>query len=94
MCIDFRKLNKDTKKNHKPPSLMEQVLERLLNSSYFCFLDGYSCYTQISIQPEDQGKTNFTSSYGAYAYRLLPFGLRNAAATFQERVLKIIEKFC
>jgi hypothetical protein len=87
MCIDFTKLNKDTKKVHKPLPLMEQVLERLSNSSYFYFLDGYSGYTQIPIQPEDQEKTAFTCSYGAYDYRLLPFGLCNAVATFQECVL-------
>jgi hypothetical protein len=72
---------------------MEQVLERLSNNSYYCFLDGYSGYTQIPIQPEDQEKTTFTCPYGAYAYKLLLFGLRNAAATFQEFVLKIFENF-
>jgi len=61
---------------------MEHVLERLSSNSYFCFLDGYSGYTQIPIQPEDQEKITFTCPYGAYAYRLPPFGLCNAAATF------------
>jgi hypothetical protein len=93
MCIDFSKFNKDTKKNHKPPPLMEQVLESLSSSSYFYFLDGYSRCTQIPIQPEDQEKTTITCLYGAYAYRLLPFGLCNVVATFYECVLKIFEKF-
>jgi hypothetical protein len=48
--------------------------------------------TQIPIQPEDQEKTTFTYPYGTYAYKLLPFGLCNAAATFQECVSKIFEK--
>jgi hypothetical protein len=88
MCIDFRKLNKGTKKKHKPPPLMEQILERLSSNSYFCFLDGYSGYTQIPIQPEDQEKTTSTCPYGAYAYRLLPFGLCNAAELFKNVFLK------
>ena len=65
---------------------MEQILERLTNNSYF-FLDGYSGYSQIAIQPEDQEKTTFTCPYCTYAYKLMPFGLCNAAATFQECVL-------
>ena len=91
MCIDFRKLNRETRKNHKPIQFMDKILERLTNNSYFCFLDGYSGYSQISIQPEDQEKTTFTCPYGTYAYRLIPFGLCNAAATFQECVLKIFD---
>ena len=72
---------------------MDKILERLTNNSYFYFLDGYSGYSQISIQPEDQEKTTFTCPYGTYAYRLIPFGLCNAAATFQECVLKIFDDF-
>ena len=91
MCIDFRKINKDTFKDHKPLPFMEQILERLSNNSYFCFLDGYSGYSQIAIQPEDQEKTTFTCPYGTYAYKLMPFGLSNAATTFQECVFKIFD---
>ena len=94
MCIDFRKINKDTLKDHKPLPFMEQILERLTNNSYFCFLDGYSGYSQIAIQPEDQEKTTFTCPYGTYAYKLMPFGLCNAAATFQECVFKIFDNLC
>ena len=72
---------------------MEQILERLTNNSYFCFFDGYSGYSQIAIQPDDQEKTTFTCPYGTYAYKLMPFGLCNAAATFQECVLKIFDNF-
>ena len=93
MCIDFRKLNRETQKNHKPIQFMDKILERLTNNSYFCFLDGYSGYYQITIQPEDQEKTTFTCPYGTYAYRLIPFGLCNAAATLQECVLKFFDDF-
>ena len=90
MCIDFRKLNCETQKNHKPIQFMNKFLERLTNNSYFCFLDGYSVCFKISIQPEDKEKTTFTCPYGTYAYRLIPFGLCNAAATFQKCVLKCL----
>ena len=70
---------------------MDKFLERLTNNSYFCLLDGYSGYSLIAIQPEDQENTTFTCPYGTYAYRLIPFGLCNADATFQECVLKIFD---
>jgi hypothetical protein len=93
MCVDYRKLNKNTIKDHIPLANMERILERLSNNSYFCFLDGYSGYSQIAISPEDQEKTTFTCPYGTYAYKLMPFGLCNAAATFQEGVLKFFDGY-
>ena len=69
MCIDYRKLNKATKKDHFPLPFIDEMLERLAKHSYFCFLDGYSGYHQIPIHPEDQSKTTFTCPYGTYAYR-------------------------
>uniref|UniRef100_A0ACD5TNS3 Uncharacterized protein n=1 Tax=Avena sativa TaxID=4498 RepID=A0ACD5TNS3_AVESA len=93
MCIDFRKLHKETIKIHKQLPLINYIMEMMFANSYFCFLDGYSGYSQIAIQPEDQEKTTFTCPYGTYAYRLMPFGLSNAAATFQECVLKIFDNF-
>ena len=59
------------------------VLERLANFSYFCYLDGLSCFCQIPIHPEDQSKTTFTFPYDTFAFRRMPFGLCNAPVTFQ-----------
>ena len=53
MCIDYQKLNKATKKDHFPLPLIDEMLERLENHSFFFFLDGYSGYHQISIHPND-----------------------------------------
>ena len=53
MCIDYRKLNKATRKDHFPLPFVDQVLERLANFSYFCYLDGLSGFYQIPIHPED-----------------------------------------
>jgi hypothetical protein len=60
MCIDYRKLNKATKNDHFPLPFIDEILERLANHSYFCFLDGYSGFMQIPIHPNDQYKTTFT----------------------------------
>jgi len=56
------------------------------------FLDGFSGYNQIQINPEDQDKTTFTCPWGTFAYRVLPFGLCNAPATFQRAVLSIFSE--
>ena len=51
ICIDYRKLNKATRKDHFPLSFLDQMLDRLARHEYYCFLDGYSGYNQIAIAP-------------------------------------------
>ena len=82
MCIDYRKLNDATRKDHYPLPFMDQMLERLAGQSFYCFLDGYSGYNQIVVDPNDQEKTAFTRPFGVFAYRRMPFGLCNAPAAF------------
>ena len=53
ICIDYRKLNKATRKDHFPLPFLDQMLDRLAGHEYYCFLDGYSGYNQIAIAPED-----------------------------------------
>ena len=57
MCVEYRKLNLSTRKDHFPLPFIDQMLERLAGKSFYCFLDGYSGYNQIVINPEDQEKT-------------------------------------
>nr|GEV29408.1 hypothetical protein [Tanacetum cinerariifolium] len=83
VCIDYRKLNEATQKDHFPLPFMDQMLKRLVGNQYYCFLDGFSGYFQISIDPKDQEKTTFTCPYETFAYRRMPFGLCNAPSTFQ-----------
>nr|GEZ54802.1 reverse transcriptase domain-containing protein [Tanacetum cinerariifolium] len=81
--IDYRKLNEATRKDHFPLPFMDQMLERLAGNEYYCFLDGFSGYFQIPIDPKDQEKTTFTCPYGTFAYKRMSFGLCNAPGTFQ-----------
>ncbi|KAK1683056.1 hypothetical protein QYE76_043904 [Lolium multiflorum] len=94
MCIDYRKVNKVTKKDHYPLPFIDQMLERLSKNTHFCFLDGYSGFSQIAVKTKDQEKTTFTCPYGTYAYRRMPFGLCNAPATFQRCMSAIFHGFC
>ena len=91
MCIDYRKLNDATRKDHFPLPFIDQMLERLAGKSHYCFLDGFSRYFQVPIAPEDQDKTTFTCPFGTFAYRRMPFGLCNAPGTFQRCMMAI---FC
>nr|GEW47108.1 reverse transcriptase domain-containing protein [Tanacetum cinerariifolium] len=69
VCIDYQKLNEATHKDHFPLPFMDQMLERLSGNEYYCFLDGFSGYFQIPIDPKDQEKTTFTYPYGVFAYQ-------------------------
>nr|GEV79347.1 reverse transcriptase domain-containing protein [Tanacetum cinerariifolium] len=87
--IDYCKLNEATRKDHFPLPFMDQMLERLARNEYYCFLDCFSGYFQIPIEPRDQEKTTFTCPYGTFAYRRMPFSLCNAPGTFQRCMLAI-----
>nr|GFA20440.1 reverse transcriptase domain-containing protein [Tanacetum cinerariifolium] len=89
VCIDYRKLNEATRKDHFPLPFMDQMLERLARNQYYCFLDGFSGYFQIPIDLKDKEKTIFTYTYRTFAYRRMPFGLCNAPDTFQRCMMAI-----
>nr|GEX53601.1 reverse transcriptase domain-containing protein [Tanacetum cinerariifolium] len=81
VCIDYRKFNEATRKDHFPLPFMDHMLERLARNEYYCFLDGFSSYFQIPIDPKDQEKTTFACPYIKFSYRRMPFGLCYAPGT-------------
>jgi hypothetical protein len=97
VCIDYRKLNTATKKDHFPLPFIDQMVERLARHKYYCFLDGYSGYNQVPMDLKDQEKTTFTCPFGTFSYRRMPFGLCNASVTFQRCMISIfsnmVERF-
>nr|KYP38610.1 Transposon Ty3-G Gag-Pol polyprotein [Cajanus cajan] len=93
VCIDYRRLNQATRKDHFPLPFIDHMLERLAGKSHYYFLDGFSDYFQIHIALKDQEKTTFTYPFGTFAYRRMPFGLCNAPGTFQRCMLSIFSDF-
>ena len=85
MGIDYRMLNKATRKDHFPLPFIDEMLERLAKHSFFC----YSGYHQSPIHLDDQNRTTFTCPYGTFAYRQMSFGLCNAPASFQRCMMAI-----
>nr|GEW00746.1 DNA-directed DNA polymerase [Tanacetum cinerariifolium] len=91
VCIDYHKLNEAIRKDHFSLPFMDQMLERLAGNQYYCFLDGFSGYFQIPIDPKDQEKTTFTCPYRTFAYCRMSFGLAIHQARFREKMLKQCE---
>ena len=89
VCIDYRKINAGTRKDHFPLPFVDQMLERVAGHEFYCFLDGYSGYNQIEIALEDQEKTTFTCPFGTFAFRKMSFGLCNAPGTFKRCMMGI-----
>jgi hypothetical protein len=93
LCVDYRGLNKITKKNRYPLPLISEILDRLSGAKVFSKLDLVNAYHRIAIHPDDVWKTAFRTRYGHYEYRVMPFGLTNAPATFQAWIHKALAEY-
>jgi hypothetical protein len=83
VCVDYRDLNRACPKDNYPTPFIDQIIDECAGSEIFSFMDGFSGYNQINIAPADQEKTTFICPWGTFAYKKLPFGLKNVGATFQ-----------
>ena len=90
MCIDFTNLNKACPKDPFPLPRIDQVIDSTAGCELLSFVDAYSGFHQIPLNPADQMKTAFITPYGAYCYRVMTFGLRNAGATYQRCMQKCL----
>ncbi|RDX97064.1 hypothetical protein CR513_20210, partial [Mucuna pruriens] len=89
VCINYRRVNQATCKDHFPFPFIDQMLEKIAGKSHYYFLDGFSSYMQIHIAPEDQHNTSFTCPFGTFSYTHMSFGLCNAPSTFQRCMMSI-----
>ena len=93
VCVDYRKLNGATKSDPFPLPFTEEILETVAGHEILSLLDGFSGYNQVRVAPEDQPKTCFITEWGAYATRVMSFGLMSAPSTFQRGVMTIFAEF-
>ena len=82
-CVDYRDINRACPKDNFSTPFIDQLIDECAGSEMYSFMDGFSGYNQINIAPADQHKTAFICPWGTFAYKKLPFGLKNASATFQ-----------
>ena len=83
ICTDFCDLNRACPKDNFLTLFIDHILDECAGSKVFSFMDGFFGYNQIQIKPEDQHKTAFFCPWGTFAYRKMPFGLKNVGANFQ-----------
>ena len=93
LCVDYRGLNRITLKNRYPLPLISEALDRLVGAKVYSKLDIRSAYNLIRIKEGDEWKTAFRTRYGHYEYKVMPFGLANAPATFQSYINYVLRDF-
>ena len=91
MCVDYTDLNRACPKDPFALPRIDQVVDSTAGCELLCFLDAYSGYHQIPLKVEDQIKTSFITPFGAYCYTTMPFGLKNAGATYQRGMQRCLD---
>ena len=92
MCVDFTDLNKACPKDSFPLPRIDQLVDSTAGHKLLSFMDAFSGYNQIRMAEEDQEKTAFITSQGLYCYKVMPFELKNAGATYQRLVNKMFSQ--
>ena len=83
MCVDFQDLNKASPKNDFPLPHIDILVDNTAGHALLSFMDGFLGYNQIKMALEDMEKTSFITPWGTYCYKVMPFSLKNASATYQ-----------
>ena len=86
MCVDFTNLNKAYLKDNYPLPRIDQLVDSTAGYRLLNFMDAFSRYNQIRMDETDQEKTSFVTSQGLFCYKVMPFRLMNAGATYQRLV--------
>nr|XP_018685521.1 PREDICTED: uncharacterized protein LOC108953541 [Musa acuminata subsp. malaccensis] len=89
MCVDYTSLNSACPKDCYPLPRIDQLVDATAGHAHLSFMDAYSGYNQIRMAPEDREHTAFLTDQGIYFYKVMPFGLKNAGATYQRTVNKM-----
>ncbi|XP_016191765.1 uncharacterized protein LOC107632612 [Arachis ipaensis] len=92
MCVDFTNLNKACPKDAYPLSCIDKLVDNASGYKSLTFMDAYSSYNQILMHPEDQSKTAFITEHENFCYKVMPFGLKNAGATYQRLMDKVFHQ--
>ena len=86
MCVDFTNLNKAYPKDSYPLPRIDQLVDSTAGHKLLSFMDAFSGYNQIRMDEADQEKTSFVTSQSLFCYEVMPFGLKNTRATYQQLV--------
>ena len=90
MCVDYRDLNKASPQDDFPLPHIDILVDNTAGHALLSFMDGFSGYNQIRMAPEDMEKTTFITEWGTFCYRVMPFGLKNAGATYRRMATTLL----
>ena len=89
MCVDYKDLNRVSPKDNFPLPYIDTLVDNTTKNSRFSFMDGFSEYNQIRMALEDRKKIAFVTMWGTFCYKVMPFGLKNAGATYQRAMVTL-----
>ena len=92
MCVDFADLNRACPKDSYPLPRIDTLVDSMARHELLSFIDAFSGYNQIKMKEEDQEKISFVTSQGLFCYKVMPFGLKNAGATYQRLMNKMFAR--
>jgi len=89
-CVDYRKLNAITKRNRYPLPLIDEIIDKIIGCKYFTRLDVIAAFNKLRMHSDSKNYITFITTLGVYKYKVLPFGLTNGFASFQQYINDIL----